>query len=1393
MQKRNAPASHEDDQTFGSNTTVTVSDGQAAGTGPVEYTVMPKLTEAHLTELHCSGISDDVINSSGIYTARNVEALPEPMRWIVSHEDALPALVFPMEEAGVGGTWQVKPATPITFSDGSVAKYVAPSHRSGAIVPTFIERRGITDATKRIVIVEGTKQALAVTSVTDKTTAVFGIPGIMGWMGGDNGPNFAFSQVMGHVVYVIPDADATSNRCVYDGARRLGEHLEQWGATRVRFVCVPGGKKFGIDDVLGKLPEAQRPEALRSFFSAAIDKPAMKMPKATATAAPNPGAPTGRPTISDEVTPTVLWDTVNDAVCSAFGGSILFRQGGKTVEVGADGRTLHRVTPESMTVMAAQAIDVIHTTTRSSRVRPLSPTEARSLLIPQFSSSLPEINGVANCPIVAPGGRVVSTEGYDQETGLLLTFSEDIRGIAVPENPSADDVRRALELLDDVFYDFSFKTRNDYTRALALLLTRVTRPMYNIAPMFVVTANVRGAGKNLLADIISIIASGAPASMQLLPRGDDEVHKLILSTLRGGQTALHLDECSDGISSPALTSLVTTASYEGRILGESTVGTYTNTATVVALGNNVPVYGDLSRRVLCVEMSVEDEKPELRSSFRYRDLRRYVRENRAQLLVAALTLVTYWVRQGCPRPSTETDPFGSFESWWDAVGGILETAGRPGTEIGVIDQRISNNPADLCDSFFLEWLDETFSGPFTASAVVGELNLVKGDVPLPAGVFKLDEANGWKIGQVLTRLQDRWLNGYVIRDAGLAKRAKKYVIETRGKAGPGPDNGGPSGGGAPTPLAPTSASEQVDPVDPIASGTGETVVLDLEPGSAADLHVTDNPGFVRLAAYSINGAEPVTTTDIAGELIPLLEHADMIVGHDIVQFDLPALHRLYGLDAERLVKAGKVHDTLILSRLAAGGDTNLGYSLDAVAARCGVDGKLLRDGKTALKALAKQYRGFAKIPIDNHECVAYALQDVRANVAVYNTMLPATRDAVSEDYLRREHEKMYALSVVESHGVRVDTAKVEAFLAEEAAIKAEIRPWLVDTVGIPDKGISPWASAAGKRAIADYLDRFGVAAPRTAKGAISTSAKALNQLAEEHADVSEVVELAEKMEAVLQSSTPAATIKKYLRDDQVFPSIRSNQVTGRLSTTNPGMTVFGSRNERLIRQREMILPDNTDEVLISVDLSQIDARCMAAGSGDTGYAELFAPDRDAHTEMAIRVFGDAARRSDAKRLAHAANYGMGAKSFAANAGISEVEGTSQLDRLYSEFPVLERFKDGLRKHAVELGWVATGFGRRVAVDRAEAYTQAPAAYGQGTARDVFFEGVLNLPKEVLGMIRIFVHDEIVLSVPRDRAEEIKQAVMAAFNAVKLPGKDGVTVPVLSDSAGPAQSWAGCKD
>lgn len=1453
----------QDAEVSASNDTVLVSDGQADDTDSCEYTVTPKLTAEHLDELRSSAISDDVIASSGIYSARTIEAVPAPLRYLAENNPtALPMLVVPMEEFGAGTTYQVKPQPgSICDSKGRPKKYVCPAKDNewGTPPPALTVLRAVSEDTKRVCIVEGAKQAFAALSHTDETTAVYRIPGIWSWKGMQN--YAVLAQFMDLPVYIIPDADASTNRYVYDGAREFRELLVQWGATPVRFVQVPGRDKQGLDDVLAEMPEDHRAKMLDMWVHKAQDKPARKMPKM-------PEWDEGEiiagvledkldeynlrgTTVIDcnEGTPQARRETMLQAVYKKHGRKSLFRQDNTAVEMlprtepeeifeVTDGksqpednrRAIVKVTRANGLSLICDAVTLYYTTKHSVQFVDPTTRDIDTIFQPKWAKQLPHLNGLVFTPIVTPSGRLVLTSGFEPETGLFVDLDDDVTDLDIPENPTDEQVTAAKECLEDVFCDFPFKTPQDLSRVMALILSMVFRPSVSKSPAFLISGSGPAVGKGMLASAVSTLVTGAPVPVTKCPSKDDEFEKVLTAMLIQGKTLAMFDEPGGVIDSKALAAAITEETHTGRVLGESRTLSVPNVLQMIFAGNNAVVSRDLGRRFLYIDLEVLFDFAEARSGFKYPQLNAHIKEHRRELMTAVLTLVQAWIAAGRPLPR-EGMPTGGFEQWYKCVGGVLTHVGYGDFLDGVAEQRRVRNDGELADILHLHWLYTKVQGSGeypngfrgydiqqiiakikeqddvdSSDTVWAKLGMDDPHVPLPADIYGTDDARAFALERAYLSLNNRTLEGLAIESLDVPKYAeRRFKVVWRGKpeddplGGGGPLGGGDDGGGgtpppppapAPTP-APAPATDE--PVAPATPADSTIVVFDTETGSADDRHVTDDPGFVRLATYSVNGAEPVATTDIAGELIPLLERADTIVGHNIIQFDLAALRRLYGLDDKALIEAGKVHDTMILSRLAAGGDKKLEYSLDAVAKRCGVDGKLLAGGESALKALAKQYGGFDKIPVDNAEYVEYALQDVRSTSAVYEKMLPAALEAVSAEYLQREHEKMHALSVVESHGVRVDLAKVEEFLAEEAAIKSEIRAWLVDTVGIPDKGKAPWTTKEGKQAFAEYLEQFGVALPLTAKGVISTSSEAFNGLAEQHADVPEIVELAEKMEKLLQSSTPASTIKKHLHGDKVYPSIKSSQVTGRLSTTDPGMTIFGSRNDRLLRHRKMILPDNADEVLISVDLSQIDARCLAAGSGDAAYAALFAPGRDAHTEMAIRVFDDAERRPDAKQLAHATNYGMGARSFAADAGIPVTEAQKQIDRLHFEFPTLEHFKTHLRKHAKALGWVATGFGRRVAVGRGTAYTQAPAAYGQGTARDVFLEGVLNLPQEVLEMIRIFVHDEIVLSVPRDRAEEIKQGVMAAFNAVSLPGKDGVEVPVLSDSAGPAASWAGCKD
>lgn len=1350
------------------------------------------LNSDHLAELHASAISDETIAATGVYTASTRDELPEPLRWIADRNDTLPALVYPMVEAGRGVTWQVKPQPgSLVDEEGRPRKYICPKKEGSNISPSFIERRPITSATRRVLVVEGTKQALAAMTWTDDTTAVYCIPGIQTWMGGEDGPNPAFARLKGQSVYIIPDADAGSNRAVYDGAQGLGEHCKAWGASPVRFVRMPGHGSQGLDDVLATVDDGERSEMLELWIRRAQAKPASKMPKRASKKQRSNTDETrndSRPKLHTDLPPETLWDRAWEAIESKHAGVTLFRQDSRPVMISRrDGQAvLVPVDRATGRRLAAAAFDLVRETDDSTTVVAPMDKDIDVIFTPFYTDSLPPLHSVTRSPLVTETGEIITRSGYHKGTGVYVDLDDSLTGISVPDKPSDQDVENAKVLLEDVLYDFPWVTPADRTRALGALLTPLARPMLTTAPMHVISAVRRSSGKGLLTDVFHLIATGETAAVQDLPGTETEMRKVIASKLFAGAATLFLDECSVGVDSKALSALLTAESYTDRILGESRMISVQNNLCVYAAGNNIAVDGDLARRVVPILLDPKCSRPESRSGFRHPHLRRYVRAHRRELLAAALTLIRAWAVAGRPSPNV-AGPFGSFEGWYHVVGGTLEHVGYADLTTDLEEIRARYNASEQENAEHLAWLYEAMEGDdFRAFDAECKIADSRDYVPLPEGLVSLDEVSARRLGRVYSRLQGAWIGGYCLESAGVKHHTKLFhvVCEDDWGGGPGP-GAGPDNSVPPEPSTPATP-------EPSDTDSVDTLVFDLETGRADHLHVTDDPGFVRLATYSINGAEPVATTDIAGELLPLIERAGVVVGHNIVQYDLAALQRLYGLDVEALVKSNRVHDTLVMARLAAGGAKNLKYDLNAVASRYGVGGKLLKDGKTVLDAQAEQFGGFDKIPTDHPDYVKYALQDVRANTAVYSKLLPETIDAVGEEYLQREHEKTYALSVVEAKGIRVDTGKVEAFFAEEEQTKSNIRQWLVDTVGMPDEGTSPWASVDGKQAIADYFGRFGAEVPRTKKGGISISGKAMQELAKQHAGTPEVVELATRMQTLLQASTPAATIKKYLHGDRVYPSIKPSQNTGRLSTKDPGMTVFGSRDKRLIRQREMILSDSADEVLISVDLSQIDARCMAAGSGDERYSELFALGRDAHTEMAVRVFGDKSRRSEAKALGHAANYGMGPKSFADHAGISVVEARSQLDRLHREFPELESFKESLRKSAETRGWVSTGFGRRVAVARDRAYTQAPAAYGQGTARDVFLEGVLNLPREVLEMVRIFVHDEIILSVPRERAEGIKECVVAAFKAVELPSSGGVSVPVLSDSGGPGDNWSECK-
>ena len=72
--------------------------------------------------------------------------------------------------------------------------------------------------------------------------------------------------------------------------------------------------------------------------------------------------------------------------------------------------------------------------------------------------------------------------------------------------------------------------------------------------------------------------------------------------------------------------------------------------------------------------------------------------------------------------------------------------------------------------------------------------------------------------------------------------------------------------------------------------------------------------------------------------------------------------------------------------------------------------------------------------------------------------------------------------------------------------------------------------------------------------------------------------------------------------------------------------------------------------------------------------------------------------------------------------------------------------------------------------------------GQGCARDLMAEAVLRLPIEVVPMIRMWAHDEIVLSIPEADVDEVSDAVL---DAMSFQWRD---VQILGDASKVGPSW-----
>lgn len=295
---------------------------------------------------------------------------------------------------------------------------------------------------------------------------------------------------------------------------------------------------------------------------------------------------------------------------------------------------------------------------------------------------IPELAGVIEWPLVRPNGEILTSSGYDPTSGILYAPSPGADVAPFLEAPTQAAAVQAAGVLLAVVEDFPFATEIDRSAWLASLLTPLARHAFDgPAPLFAVSANIRGAGKTRLVRIASEIISGREPNLFGQLSGDEaEERKRITALAMGGDPLVLIDNVSGVFGGPMLDAALTSTFWSDRILGVSSNARLPLACTWYATGNNLTFRtgSDTSRRTCLIRLD-SGEAPEERTGFAHADIIGHVQEHRRELLSAALVVLRAWLfacAHGAKMPH-HAKPWGSFEAWSKVVRGAVLYAGLP--------------------------------------------------------------------------------------------------------------------------------------------------------------------------------------------------------------------------------------------------------------------------------------------------------------------------------------------------------------------------------------------------------------------------------------------------------------------------------------------------------------------------------------------------------------------------------------------------------------------------------------------------------------------------------------------------------------------------------------------
>ncbi|QHN26898.1 hypothetical protein GII33_13990 [Gordonia pseudamarae] len=500
----------------------------------------------------------------------------------------------------------------------------------------------------------------------------------------------------------------------------------------------------------------------------------------------------------------------------------------------------------------------------------------------------------------------------------------------------------------------------------------------------------------------------------------------------------------------------------------------------------------------------------------------------------------------------------------------------------------------------------------------------------------------------------------------------------------------------------------------------------------------------------------------------------------------------------------RMADTYILTSLIEPPTSDLGYRdlKSQTRAWCGAsavsaDAKADLDAAFAAhkwKGLSQQWKvydnpdptagdnGWAQIDLADIAFIAYAAADIADSARLVAVLEPIARLALGE-VVDTEHRVARIAAEMTLRGVRLDrdftVARRDDCQRGKDAALAEMRA--AGFTGIPSRAAD----------IVTFLDGEAMPPHFTDKGGRSTGSVTLAEYAALGSRLAEPLLAWRTADKLLKTY-----FTRYLRSggERIHPTVDTIKArTGRMSSSDPNFQNLPSRSAAA-QVRECFIAD-PGMAFISADFSSIEMRVAAAITRDPGLLPLYtaplAGGEDPRTRcpywlMAWDLHGPQASKADrgaVKSVVLGRMYGGAGEALAEQAGLPLDAVNAALDAYGRMYPALSTWaRETLTPQTTDLGrpiWRLPS-GRIQAIDPGDAW-KALNVVIQGLSRDVLVHAILRCEDAGLGQYLVMpIHDELLLQVPEDRAEELLDRLVETMRSEVM----GVPIPAEGSLLGP---------